>query len=403
MSRIIPAWLSPAADSIAAAAPRQGKSPWADAVHLMWSIWVFVTPAFSGGYTLRWLLLTLASYPLFLLLYALTLLAPRRRAYLYALGLVALSMVLLPWYPSGISYFIFGCVMLRNQRLPKLGGYLVQLLLLNAAFVGLAWWVGYSWQSLVWIPAMTLVIGVIISVERTSQENSAALKLSHEEVRKLAASAERERIGRDLHDLLGHTLSLITLKLELSRKLFDRDHEAARREIIEAERVARHALTEVRSAVTGIRATDLAVELASARLLLESSQVFLHYDAPPALPAPVGQGLALILREAVTNIARHARASRAQISYACAGDAVELSVVDNGAGGIAADGNGLSGMRERVGALGGTLRVESPQGRGTRLTVRIPVKWLPVLEPAAGQAAATAAATPAAPARLRAV
>src|SRR3546814_5511333 len=76
------------------------------------------------------------------------------------------------------------------------------------------------------------------------------------EVRRLAATAERERIGRDLHDLLGHTLSLITLKLELSRKLFDRDPAAARTEIAEAEKVARHALAEVRSAVTGIRRSE---------------------------------------------------------------------------------------------------------------------------------------------------
>ena len=135
-------------------------------------------------------------------------------------------------------------------------------------------------------------------------------------MRRLAATAERERIGRDLHDLLGHTLSLITLKLELSRKLFDRDLEAARREVAEAENVARHALAEVRSAVTGIRATDLAAELASARLLLESSRRAAGLRAPPAdLPEDVERGLALVLREAATNIARHAEARAATIGW----------------------------------------------------------------------------------------
>ena len=149
---------------------------------------------------------------------------------------------------------------------------------------------------IVWMPVMTLIIGLIINVERASADKDIALKLSHDEVRRLAATAERERIGRDLHDLLGHTLSLITLKLELARKLSERDPPGSRRELEEAERVARHALAEVRSAVTGIRSADLAAELASARLLLESSNVHLEYDAPPAvLPPDVERGLSLVL------------------------------------------------------------------------------------------------------------
>src|SRR3546814_4560513 len=128
---------------------------------------------------------------------------------------------------------------------------------------------------------MTLIIGITVNVESMAHEKDAALQLSHDEVRRLAATAERERIGRDLHDLLGHTLSLITLKLELSRKLFERDPTASKRELEDAEAVARHALAEVRCAVTGIRAADLAAELASARLMLESSGVHLDYGAPP--------------------------------------------------------------------------------------------------------------------------
>ena len=135
------------------------------------------------------------------------------------------------------------------------------------------------------------------------REKDAALALSQDEVRRLAATAERERIGRDLHDLLGHTLSLITLKLELSRKLFERDPARAKHEMEDAERVAREALAQVRSAVTGIRATDLAAELASAKLLLETTRVQLDYAPPPqGLPPEVERGLALVLREAVTNI-----------------------------------------------------------------------------------------------------
>jgi two-component system sensor histidine kinase DesK len=165
------------------------------------------------------------------------------------------------------------------------------------------------------------------------------------------------------------------LKLELSRKLFDRDSEAARRELEEAERVARHALAEVRSAVTGIRATDLAAELAAAKLLLESSDVLLDYGSLPAsLPVDLERGLALVLREAVTNIARHARADRAWATLELVGDTLELRVADNGRGGIGEHGNGLCGMNERVKALGGSLKVDSPDGNGTRLLITVPLR-----------------------------
>jgi two-component system sensor histidine kinase DesK len=248
-------------------------------------------------------------------------------------------------------------------------------------FVGLAWWIGYPRSLLVVIPVTVLAVSIITAVEHMSREKDAALSLSHDEVRRLAATAERERIGRDLHDLLGHTLSLITLKLELSRKLFDRDTEAARREVEEAEKVARHALAEVRSAVTGIRATDLAAELASARLLLESLHVHMDYDSPPSdLPGEIERGLSLVLREAATNIARHADATRVQIELVREHASVRMQINDNGRGGLASDGNGISGMRERVRALGGALTIESPRGQGTRLRVVVPAPVLRLVQ-----------------------
>src|SRR6476619_4763867 len=100
-------WLKPAPDSQLADAMRRGKSPQSEFIHLLWSAWVFITPAFGVGYGRTWLLLTLLSYPLFLWLYAMTYGAPCRRARWYPLAMVALSMALLRWYPSGLSYFVF--------------------------------------------------------------------------------------------------------------------------------------------------------------------------------------------------------------------------------------------------------------------------------------------------------
>ncbi|QNK00435.1 sensor histidine kinase [Dyella telluris] len=367
------AWFTPAPDSLVAISVQKGKSPWVDAIHLLWSVWVFVIPAFST-YTWQWALFTLATYPLFLLLYAKCCISSRHRSPYYAFGLVAMSLVLLPFYPSALTYFVYGTIMLRGCRM-GLSRYMALLVLLNAILLTETTLLHYPWQAVIWMPVTSIIIGLLVHAERQSDEKEAELRLSHDEVRRLAALAERERIGRDLHDLLGHTLSLITLKLELSRKLLDRDTEAAKRELTEAERVARHALSEVRSAVSNIRATDLAAELAAARLMLESSTVsFECNELPSSLPVEVERGLALVLREAVTNIARHARATRAQVTASVAHQSLRLSIEDNGRGGIDAHGNGLKGMRERVCALGGTLEVISPRGRGTRLEIAVPLR-----------------------------
>jgi two-component system sensor histidine kinase DesK len=365
-------WYAPAPDSEAARNIRKGKSPWVDAVHLLWSVWIFVTPLFDR-FSWTWLWLTLLSYPVFAALYAKCCVASQRHALIYALAMIALSLLLMPWYPAGLTYFVFGCVMFRTCRM-DFRRYLGFLLVANAFCLAESWLVHYPWQAVIWIPMTTFILALIIRAERTNEEKDAQLRLSHEEVRRLAATAERERIGRDLHDLLGHTLSLITLKLELSRKLFDRDSVAARRELEDAERVARHALAEVRAAVTGIRSTDLAAELASARLLLESSAVRLDYGAlPDALPQDVERALALVIREAITNVHRHAAATEASVRFLLQAERLEVQISDNGKGGLVDHGNGMNGMLERVRAMGGSLQIESPARRGTRLLISVPL------------------------------
>lgn len=205
------------------------------------------------------------------------------------------------------------------------------------------------------------------------------LRLSQDEVRRLATLAERERIGRDLHDLLGHTLSLITLKSELARRLALADPARAQQEMEEVERVARHALAEVRHAVTGMRAGDLGSELVSARLMLEASDVSLHVERPEvfSLPASAEAALSLVLREAVTNIHRHSRATEARVVITCSGEEFSMRIMDNGCGGMAAHGNGVSGMRERVRQIGGQLVIDSPERHGT--VIDVGVSMVPML------------------------
>lgn len=374
-------WLQPAPGSIAAQERLLGRSPWTNFVHLIWSVWVFLTPVFSSGdfaFTPRWFALTLLSYPLFLWLYATSVLAAPRQSRLAALAMVLLCLALLPWYPSGLSYFIFGCVMLQPQRTRSVLRYLGVLAVLNLVLIGYARYIGYPWQALVWMPTITAIIGVIVMVERINRERDSALKLSHDEVRRLAALAERERIGRDLHDLLGHTLSMVALKSDLAGRLLDRDPAAARNEIGEVSRVAREALAQVRRAVSGIRAAGIAAELAAAKLLLETDGVAFDYRfdagfAGNALPAGVEVALAMTVREAATNIQRHARAQRAEASFGMDGGDAVLRIVDDGRGGAIVPGNGLAGMRERLEGLHGSLRIDAGPGRGTRVEARVPL------------------------------
>lgn len=371
----LPAFLHPAPDSVVAHSRARGKSPWMEAIHLVWSAWIFLTPVFShDGFDLQWSLITLITYPLFLLLYAKNLTASRRSSNYYALALVAMSLISLRWYSGAPTYFIYGCLFFRScsWSLWRHESYIAGLNLLFAVAVFSI--THYSWQVVLWIAMLTLSFSLVIEAEILAGRHSKALRLSQDEVRRLAATAERERIGRDLHDLLGHTLSLITLKLELSGKLFDRDPEKARGELADAEQIARKALAEVRSAVTGIRATDLAAELASAHLMLETIGVVMHYEPPArALPPGIESVLALVVREAATNIARHARATRASIATDIDASRVRLYIRDNGRGGVDKFGNGLEGMRERARALGGSLRVDSQYGQGTTLCIEIPL------------------------------
>ena len=372
-------WLSPAPDSVVACAVRQGRPAWIDAVHLLWSAWVFITPSFTpGGYSALWWVLTAVSYPLFVLLYARVLAASAHVAWRYAAAMLVLCVVLLPWYPSGMSYFVFGCVFLHMHSRRPAWVAVGEVLLLGIGFVAYALLLGYPWQAVVWMPLVTLIVGAVVQVDRINQRKDAALRLSQEEVRRLASTAERERIGRDLHDLLGHTLSMVALKSDLAARLVEQDPAAARREIQEVAGGARQALDQVRRAVSGIRAAGLAAELAAARMLLETDGVEFGYEIGDggdrsALPPGVESVLALTVREAVTNIQRHARAHSARVGFSVEDGEAVLWIEDDGRGGAIVPGNGLSGMRERLEAARGSLRVGPGPAGGTRLEARLPL------------------------------
>jgi two-component system, NarL family, sensor histidine kinase DesK len=163
-------------------------------------------------------------------------------------------------------------------------------------------------------------------------ETVATLRQTRAELAKVAVAEERLRIARDLHDLLGHTLSLITLKAELSRRVMATDAERATRELSELEAVARQSLSDVREAVAGYRQPDLVAELGAARQLLTAAGIAARIDAPAALslPGEVDAALAWTVREGVTNVVRHAGAGRATIAVTTGRGLAVVEITDDG-------------------------------------------------------------------------
>ena len=368
-----PAWLRPAADSAMADTVARGRSPWGEALPLFGvmpvplSVWM-MGPELAHG--VLWLAL---SMPVFLALYAASLWLPQRQGGWVAVLMIVLSLAILPAFPAGLAYFIFGAVLLRVFPAMSNLAYIGSAMLANLALLALVMALGWEWQRFVWAPVLTLMIVAIVASAHSNDARELLLLRSQSALRAQASAAERERIGRDLHDLLGHTLSLITLKLELSRKLADSDPLRSRNEANEAETVAREALAQVRAAVSGMRATHLHGEIASAGLLLESAGVAWQASLPPPLPGALDSALALVLREAVTNIARHAEANTARLQFVVAGDVVQMIISDDGRGVGKRRGNGLTGMRERVEALDGVLSIEDEKGMGSQLTISVPL------------------------------
>ena len=248
-----------------------------------------------------------------------------------------------PWNPGAACFFIFACAMCA--RIPGTARPVCAMLGVIAVGAVVALLIPQM-QMVFLLPILMagMPVGLSCIMDARLRTSRTLLMRKQEEVEHMARIAERERISRDLHDLLGHSLSMIALKAELARKLARRDLAACEREIADIETNARQALAEVRAAVTGFRHSGL---------------------------------VALAVREAVTNIVRHAGASRCTLSLVREQQDGQthavLRVLDNGklrsTDGLQ-QGNGLAGMRERVAALGGRLSLQA--GAGLALELHVP-------------------------------
>jgi two-component system sensor histidine kinase DesK len=204
------------------------------------------------------------------------------------------------------------------------------------------------------------------------------LQAAREELAVMAVSEERLRIARDLHDLLGHSLSVIALKSELAGRLLEQDPERASREIDDIQTVTRQALAEVREAVQGYRRQGLADALERAEAALAAAGIACELERPPlALPPDVESVLAWAVREGTTNVVRHSGAKRCSIRVHAEDGAAAVEVDDNGprAARVPAQaGSGLAGLAERAESLRGTLEAGGRPDGGFRLRLTVPLQ-----------------------------
>ncbi len=226
----------------------------------------------------------------------------------------------------------------------------------------------------------TITVGMLILGFRTSRLLVIQLHEARGEVARLAANEERLRISRDLHDLLGHTLSLIVLKSEVASRLADRDPEKSLSEVKDIGTVARQALTDVREAVSGYRQRSLTDELDNARGVLDAAGVDLTITTSGTpLPDRLDGLFGWAVREGVTNVVRHARARTATITVRRMSGSAILEITDDGVGKVTeGHGNGLNGLGERVALSGGTVEAGPGPHGGFRLAVDAPLNAPPV-------------------------
>ena len=361
--------------------PPDGEHGWTPFVWLIYLSAYLIFPIWVGSSALVWAI-DAAGLVAFLALYFRGYWVDGARRLPIIAALAALGVALAPFNPGSLTFFVYAAAFVGGAA----AGRVAAAWIVALTFAGVATAAGQAmlqgWRTPlepmlgVTVVVMTPIIGFVNLHYNEGRQRDAALRLARDEIARFATLAERDRIAADLHDLLGHTLSVIVLKSGLASKLMTRDTTRAAVEIADVERISRDALAEVRRAVHGFRAATLSDELVRARGVLETAGIHadVHAASVPAsgrvaeLAAPLEHAAAMILRESITNVVRHSQATHCRIAITHDGGTLRLEVVDDGVGGQSPDGHGVDGMRARAREIGGVLDRDGSRGMAIRLT-----------------------------------
>jgi two-component system, NarL family, sensor histidine kinase DesK len=350
--------------------PKNRDHGWAPYVWLVFLSFFFFQPFLDHAGLTEWLITLVASTGFVVMYFAIFWSEPPL-SYLLLVGMAAMGFGLARVNQASFVFIIFSSsfipwVFSTARRAALALGALLAAIGIDAYF--------FHAHSGFWVTAFVVSLGVAGSNIHFAEKVRADVKLrmAQEEVEHLAKVAERERIARDLHDVLGHTLSLIIVKSTLAGKLVDKYPQKAKSEIADIEKVSREAMAEIRGTLRGYSTYKLTEEFDRARAALDSAGVALQADMAEISLSPAQESvLAMITREAVTNVVRHAHARQCRLRLAASNRDCILEIQDDGQGGLEAEGNGLRGMRERIEALGGKLERDS--SRGTKLRFKFPL------------------------------
>ena len=337
---------------------------WLAYLPLFFIPWYFELPSTPR---MIWAVVGLAA---FLVIYFVAMNAKGVRLIAYAAAILLLAFALAFTHSNWTVIAIYAAAMVADLRpMRRAATVLTAFVVASIAFA-----LALQMHPFYWVLGVFFMVMVgVANISRAALEDkNAALANAQEEVKQMAATAERERIGRDLHDLLGRTLTLIAIKADLASRLADRDAGRAQTEMREVATAARDALTEVRAAVAGMTGATLSREIASARSALAAAGIDCVVEGDAAsIQHGAGAVLAMTLREAITNVIRHSGARSCRIHLAQSPSGLALTVSDDGDGAAVREAGGISGIRSRLAAAGGGLSVAG-DAHGTQLTARMP-------------------------------
>ncbi|WP_240919781.1 sensor histidine kinase [Paraglaciecola sp. 20A4] len=359
--------------------PRNLSEPMTPYLLLIYLPFFFVPVAVTYQQPIELLWSALATLA-FLLVYFRCYWAPNHQLIHHIIAILVIGSLAALLSPTANTFFIYAGAMCSRLKSVKFA--------VTTIFSILLWMVAISFvlklSVYFYIPGLTFtaIIGLMNTYQYALQQNKQALILSRKETQRLAKVAERERIARDLHDLIGHTFSVITIKADLAGRLLDKDVAKARVEIKQLEDIARDALSQVREVVSGYRTSDLLSELANAKNVFAGVDIDFtyHFDNLDEqhidLVSSANKELAIVLRELVTNILRHAKASNVSVTVKKLNEQIVLTVHDDGQGfeQISRSGFGIQGIEERMRQLGGSVQIKSGGGfKGTLTEIVLPI------------------------------
>jgi len=338
------------------------------AFYLIYLVFYFV-PWLFGWPSLSEILLTVLIIGLFIPVHFLSFTKKGRQNILLIAVTEGFAILAAPLSASNGVFHIYAAAQAGYQRKPTISTII--FFALTAVYVATAYAFGRHLYEIIFIVFMAGIVWVSCMQEATQLAQEEQKERERELEKQQASITERERIARDLHDLLGHTLTMVSLKSDLALKLLDKDPEAARVEVNDIRTSSREALADIRAVLSGMNQTTLDSELSNAKKSLESANIALHISGEfPILSTDQEQVAALAIRESITNIIRHSNATEVLLSFSKDPQDNFIQIEDNGMGSTNEAGRGLKGLKERVAQVGGSTVIDL--NRGARISVVFP-------------------------------